>query len=205
MLQAGRLDLAEDAEEQIDVAVDQVEPALVRLAAQAGGDADEVARRGSPRSRRRGCAGRPRARRRAAGRAPGPRQRSALTSIRSISLTIAAALQGERRARADQSAAADDADFHGVLSRLSRSVRMSVHRQSARRLRRRPRCPMRSPGRRPRSSCPCRRPTLFIACITWSVIVWTSASRSDPPAPGRSGGLLRRASARRSASGAWRG
>ena len=38
-------DLGQDAQEQIDVAIDQVEPALVGLAAQAGGDADHVARR----------------------------------------------------------------------------------------------------------------------------------------------------------------
>ena len=42
-LQTRRLDLAEDVQEQLDVAVDQVEPALVGLAPQAGGDADEVA------------------------------------------------------------------------------------------------------------------------------------------------------------------
>ena len=42
-LEAGRLDLAEDVQEQLDVAIDQVEPALVGLAAQAGRDADEVA------------------------------------------------------------------------------------------------------------------------------------------------------------------
>ena len=42
-LQAGGLDLSEDVEEQRDVAVDQVEPALVGLSAQAGGDADQVA------------------------------------------------------------------------------------------------------------------------------------------------------------------
>ncbi len=42
-LQAGRGHLAEDAQEQLDVAIDQVEPALVGLAAQAGGDDDDVA------------------------------------------------------------------------------------------------------------------------------------------------------------------
>ncbi len=36
-------DLIENAREQIDVAIDQVQPALVRLAAQTGGDADHVA------------------------------------------------------------------------------------------------------------------------------------------------------------------
>ena len=46
-------DLAQDAEEQIDVAVDQVEPAFVGLAPQAGRDADDVARRECARSRRR--------------------------------------------------------------------------------------------------------------------------------------------------------
>ena len=45
LLDAGLADLGEDAEEQVDVAVDQVEPAFVRLAAQAGRDADHVARR----------------------------------------------------------------------------------------------------------------------------------------------------------------
>ena len=37
------LHLVEDAGEQIDVAVDEVEPAFVGLAAQAGGDNDDVA------------------------------------------------------------------------------------------------------------------------------------------------------------------
>ena len=50
--QAGRLDLIENAQEQIDVAVDEVEPALVRLAAQAGRDDDDVARRRRRHSRR---------------------------------------------------------------------------------------------------------------------------------------------------------
>ena len=45
VLEAGRLDLIEQRQEQIDVAVDEVEPALVGLAAQAGGDDDDVARR----------------------------------------------------------------------------------------------------------------------------------------------------------------
>ena len=35
--------LTEDAQEQLDVAIDQVEPALVGLAAQAGRDDDDVA------------------------------------------------------------------------------------------------------------------------------------------------------------------
>ena len=43
VLQAGRLDLIENAQKEIDVAVDEVEPALVRLAAQAGRDDDDVA------------------------------------------------------------------------------------------------------------------------------------------------------------------
>ena len=42
-LEAGRADLAEDAQEELDVAIDQVEPALVGLAAQAGRDDDDVA------------------------------------------------------------------------------------------------------------------------------------------------------------------
>ena len=50
LLQPGRLDLAEDVQEELDVAVDQVEAALVGLAAQAGGDHDRRRSRGSPRS-----------------------------------------------------------------------------------------------------------------------------------------------------------
>ena len=42
-LDAGRAGLTEDAEEQLDVAIDQVEPALVRLSAQAGRDDDNIA------------------------------------------------------------------------------------------------------------------------------------------------------------------
>ena len=51
-LDAGRGGLAEDAQEELDVAIDQVEPALVRLAAQAGGDDDDVAFRDRLISRR---------------------------------------------------------------------------------------------------------------------------------------------------------
>ena len=46
-------DFAQNAQEQIDVAIDQVEPAFVGLASQAGGDADQIARRECVRSRRR--------------------------------------------------------------------------------------------------------------------------------------------------------
>ena len=53
LLEAGLGDLAQDAQEQIDVAIDQVQPAFVGLAAQAGRDADQVAARECARSRRR--------------------------------------------------------------------------------------------------------------------------------------------------------
>ncbi len=43
-LEPGRFHLVEQAEEQIDVAIDEIEPALVGLAAQPGGDDDDVAR-----------------------------------------------------------------------------------------------------------------------------------------------------------------
>ena len=72
LLRARGLDLAEDVQEQLDVAVDQVEPALVGLAPEAGGDADEVALGDRLVAGRPGSAGRPRARRRGAGRGPGP-------------------------------------------------------------------------------------------------------------------------------------
>src|SRR5581483_8133861 len=43
LLQAGLLHLIEQAQEQIDIAIDEIEPALVGLAAQAGGDDDDLA------------------------------------------------------------------------------------------------------------------------------------------------------------------
>ena len=42
--EAGRLGLFEQTQEEIDVAIDEIEPAFVRLAAQAGRDDDDVAR-----------------------------------------------------------------------------------------------------------------------------------------------------------------
>ena len=114
-LDAGRRGLAEDAQEQLDVAIDQVEPALVRLAAQAGRDDDDVALGNGL----------------VAGRADPliGDQRGAVEQVEGLAADLvgvqvdqvdladhAAALQGEGRGRADQAAAADDADFHGSFS-----------------------------------------------------------------------------------------
>jgi hypothetical protein len=80
--------LGQDRHEQVGVAVDQVEPALVRLAAQPGRDADDVARRdvlvAAGGDHLIGGA-RPAVQ---AGRAPGPRPASALTSSSAISRTM---------------------------------------------------------------------------------------------------------------------
>ena len=116
-LMPGRSGLAENAEEQLDVAVDQVKPALVRLAAQAGRDEDHVALGNGL----------------VAGRADPlvGDQRCAVEQVEGLAANLvgvqvdqvdladdAAALQREGRRRADQAAAADDADFHGSFSRL---------------------------------------------------------------------------------------
>ncbi len=113
-LDAGRVRLAEDAEKQLDVAVDQVEAALVGLAAQAGRDDDDiafgnrfVARRADP--------------------LIGDERRS-VEQVECLAANLvgvevdqvdladhAAALQSEGRRRPDQAAAANDADFHRVI------------------------------------------------------------------------------------------
>ncbi len=103
-------------EEQLDVAIDQVEPALVRLAAQAGRDDDHVALGNRLVARR-------------ADPLIGD-QRGAVEQVEGLAADLvgvqvdqvdladhAAALQGEGRGRADQAAAADDADFHGFVLR----------------------------------------------------------------------------------------
>ena len=112
--------LAEDAQEELDVAIDQVEPALVGLAAQAGRDDDHVAFGNGL----------------VAGRADSliGDQRGAVQQVEGLAADLvgvqvdqvdladhAAALQGEGRGRADQAAAADDADFHGSFSPASGS------------------------------------------------------------------------------------
>ena len=99
------------SEEELDVAVDQVEPALVRLAAQAGRDDDHVAL----------------GNRLVAGRADPlvGDQRGAVQQVEGLAADLvgvqvdqvdladdAAALKSKGRRRADQAAAADDADFH---------------------------------------------------------------------------------------------
>ena len=112
LLEAGRLDLIEQRQEQIDIAIDEVEPALVRLAAQAGGDDDDIA-------------GRHIAHVAGADALVGD-QAGAVQQVERLALghvlvgvdeadaaDDAAALQGIGRHAADQTAAADDADFHG--------------------------------------------------------------------------------------------
>ena len=73
LLQAGGLERVEDLLEERDVAVDQIEPALVGLAAQAGGDARSGRCRRTSRSRRRRSSGRRRRWCRGADRALRPR------------------------------------------------------------------------------------------------------------------------------------
>ncbi len=114
LLRPGGLDLAQDVQEQLDVAVDQVEPALVGLAAEAGGDADEVALGD------RLVAGRPDP---LVGRDRRPVEEVERLPPAEVGVDVdqvdpaddPAALQGERGTRADQPAAADDADLHGAL------------------------------------------------------------------------------------------
>ncbi len=113
-LHAGLLNLAENAEEQIDVAIDQIEPAFVRLAAQAGRDADHVARRDLlVAAGANHLIGHERAAVQQVERLAGG-QLGVDVEQRDLA-DDAAGLQGKARARADQSAAADDADFHAMF------------------------------------------------------------------------------------------
>src|SRR5262249_2350093 len=115
-------DLVEQAEEQVDVAVDQVEPALVRLAAQAGRDDDHVTRRHVLHAARADAL--------VAGQTGALEQVEGLTLGRVLggvdqadAARHAAALQREARHAADQAAAADDAHFHGVSPLVRRRPR----------------------------------------------------------------------------------
>src|SRR5262249_2100455 len=115
LLQPGRLDLFEQAEEQIDVAVDEIEPALLGLAPKPGGDNDHVARGDVAH-----VAGRDAL---AAGEA-GTVEQVGGRPLGHILVGIdqadtagdAAALQGVGRHAAHQTAAADDGYFHVVDS-----------------------------------------------------------------------------------------
>ena len=107
----GRGDLAEDVQEQLDIAVDQVEAALVGLAPQAGGDHDGVAL---------GDRLVPRGADPLIGDERGPVEQVEGLPLDLVGVEVdqvdladdAAALEREGRGRAHQAAAADDADFH---------------------------------------------------------------------------------------------
>ena len=100
-------------EEEIDIAVDEIEPALVGLAAQPGRDDDDLAGGDvlMPPAVMRWSAARlaPCSRSRA-----WPWAMSLLASMRQMSLTTPPHCKRVRRRAADQAAAADDADFHAV-------------------------------------------------------------------------------------------
>ncbi len=121
LLQAGRLYLVEQTKEQIDVAIDQIEPALLGLAAQAGRNDDDVAGRdiahvaGSDALVRNQTS----TMKKVGGHALG----HAFISVDYADTTDhAAALKGIGRHAADQAAATDNGDFHGDPFRARRRL-----------------------------------------------------------------------------------
>src|SRR5207248_3707184 len=115
VLEADLLDLVEDADEEVDVAADEVEAALVGLAAQAGGDDDDVAAGDLVHAAGADAL---------VGDEAGAVEQVGRLALGEILVGVdeadaaddAAALQGERGRAADQATAADDADFHGSSS-----------------------------------------------------------------------------------------
>ena len=111
LAQARGLDAVENLHEQRDVAVDEVEARLVRFAAQAGGDEEEVAVRGASVIARVNflVAGERAAVQEVERLAFG----HVLVGVEDLQLGHeAAALQRKRRAGTHAAAAADDGDFH---------------------------------------------------------------------------------------------
>ena len=115
LFQSGLLEAVEDAVEESDVAVDEIETGFVRLAAESGGDADEVGRRavgvGACVDVLVGAIGR------AVQQVEGLAFGGGLIGVEDDEVFHdPGALQGEGGATADAAAAADDGYFHdGVL------------------------------------------------------------------------------------------
>ena len=111
LLQARRLDLIEQREEEIDVTIDEIEPALIGLTAQAGGDDDHIAACDFTHIAR--ADANVRGQTHAVQQLGGVAESRVLVGIdEAKAADRAAALKRVSGTAADQSAAADNADFH---------------------------------------------------------------------------------------------